>query len=296
MHTNSKSLFFAFVSLLLFAVSPLSAQKIKTVECQHVYYASENMSITEIKDNAIQQAKVQAIAKEFGSIVSQVSNLMEVEDNERSTSDFLSLTDVDVKGEWLETIEERVGNPVFEPDGIVWVDVYVKGKAREIVSAEIELDVKVLRNGTEDRFTDNVFLNGDELYLSFAAPTDGYLAVYLIDTDKEAYCLLPYQYQTDGIYQTKANKKYVFFSTNQAPADERAMVDEYTLTASSDEPEINYIYVVFSPNSFVKASDNHKEETLPRNLSYKKFQEWLAKCRKVDVAMSRKIFPITIKP
>ena len=145
----------------------------------------------------------------------------------------------------------------------------------------------------EDKFESDQFHSGDDLFLSFQSPVNGYLAVYLVDADNQAYCLLPYREQTDGIYSIKANQRYLFFNIKEAPQTERSYVDEYVMTCSHSS-EQNQIYVIFSPNQFVKATDNQSDATLPRELKFEDFQKWLTKCRKHDKEMNLRMMPIVI--
>ena len=50
------------------------------------------------------------------------------------------------------------------------VKVWIKGKIREIVSSHIDFDFHILRNGTDDKFDDDTFYGGDDLFLSFMSP------------------------------------------------------------------------------------------------------------------------------
>ncbi len=269
------------------------AQKVKEVKAVYTYSASEDIPLSQIKSTAIERAKIQAIADEFGTVVSQINTTRVENSNGQSTVDFLSLGGSEVKGEWIETIEESVSSPVFEQNMIV-VTATVRGRAREIVSAGVDFDAKILRNGTEDRFEDSNFRSGDDLYLSFTSPVDGYLAVYLIDAEQQAYCLLPYRNQKNGNFPIKANQRYLLFDSQAVPPTERTLIDEYTMTCSSSS-EQNYIYIIFSPQSFTKAIDNVSDEILPRNLTYDAFQRWLVKCRNKDENMKVQIVPIKIK-
>lgn len=264
----------------------------KTVEGEYTYHAPENVTMEQAKRTALDRAKIQALADEFGTIVSQ-SNATRVENKNGQTDvDFLSIGGSDVKGEWIETIGEPTYNIRYD-DGMLVVSVKVKGKAREIISAGIDFQTHILRNGTEDRFESDQFRSGDELYLSFQSPVNGYLAVYLIDAENQAYCLLPYRNQTEGIYPIKANQRYLFFNIKEAPLQERSYVDEYVMTCER-ESEQNQIYVIFSPNQFAKAIDNQSNASLPRELPYKDFQKWLVKCRKHDKEMNLRLILITI--
>ena len=268
------------------------AQRTKTVEAEYTYYAPENVTLEEARRTALTRAKLQAIADEFGTIVQQ-SNTTRIENrNGQSQVDMLSIGDSEVKGEWIETIGEPEYKISYE-QGMLVVTCSVKGKAREIVTAQLDLQVHVLRNGTEDKFESDTYKSGDDLYLSFLSPVKGFLSVYLVDDDAQAFCLLPYRAQQNGIYSVEANRRYVFFHEKSAPVEERSIVDEYTMTCQRST-EHNQIYVIFSPNQFAKASDLSINEGLPRQLGYKDFQQWLVKQRKHDTQMNVRMVPIDI--
>ena len=279
------------IALTLFSLS-VFAQKTKTVEGEYTYHAPENITLEQARRTALERAQIQALADEFGTIVSQ-TDISRVENNNGKTDvNFLSLGGTEVKGEWIETIGEPIYNIRYEGNMLV-VTCRVKGKAREIVSAQIDFTAKVLRNGTEEKFESDRFRNGDELYLLFQSPVKGFLAVYLADADGQAFCLLPYRNQTEGIYPILANQRYLFFNEKSAPREERPMVDEYVMTTERSS-EHNQIYIIFSPNQFVKATDGSITDGLPRQLSSDDFNKWLAKCRKYDKDMTLKMIPITI--
>ena len=213
--------------------------------------------------------------------------------NGSTQTDFTSLSSSDVKGEWLETI----GEPKYEisyEQGMLVVKCAVSGKARELVATQNSFVAKILRNGTEDRFESDNFKSGDDLYLSYQSSTKGYVAVYLIDDSKNAYCLLPYQSSQDGKVRVDANTRYVFFnSKTAAPLFQPADVDEYNMTCEK-AAETNYIYVISSPNPFIKAIDN-AVAGLPRELKYEDFQKWLTKNRTADKDMQVEIKTISVK-
>ena len=272
---------------------PVFSQKMKTVEGEYTYHAPENVTLEEAKRTALDRAKIQALADAFGTIVSQTNATHVQNRNGKSDIDFLSIGGSEVKGEWIETVGEPQYDISYE-QGMLVVKVSVKGKAREIVSTQIDIKAKVLRNGTEDKFESDEFRDGDDLYLSFVSPVSGYLAVYLVDAGQKAYCLLPYRSQTDGIYKVEANRRYVFFNIKEAPPQERQYVDEYVMTCSRSS-EYNQIYVIFSPQPFAKAADNASEETLPRELDFEDFQKWFTKCNIKDNKMQILLKSILIK-
>lgn len=278
--------------MILLSVCVVKAQKTLTVDANYTYHAPEDVSLSAAKQTALERAKIQAIADAFGTIVSESNSVRMTNRNGQSTVDFMSIGGSDVKGEWIETI----GEPKYQIDyngEMLTVSVNCKGRIREIVANEIDFQAKVLRNGTDDRFESDTFFSGDNLYLSFTSPVAGYLAVYLVDVGNMACCLLPYQAQQDGIYTVKANQRYVFFNIDEALPVEKPIVDQYRMS-SLYAVEQNQIYVIFSPQPFVKAADRTGDGEL-RELKGDEFQKWLAKCRKRDTSMSVKMIPIAIR-
>jgi len=280
---------------LAILVSPLLsfAQKLQTAGGSYVYYAPENVSLEAAKQTALERAKIQIIADKFGTIVSQSSTTRTNIRNGKTQTDFQLLGGSEVKGEWIETL----GEPRYEityAQGMLVVKVHVEGRVREIASAGVDFKARVLRNGIEEKFESDEFRDGDDLFLAFQAPVEGYLTVYLYDGD-QVYCLLPYRAEGNGSVKIDANQRYLFFSckhpTKGVAPD---CIDEYTLTCSRTM-ELNKLYVIFSPHPFTKAVDSEGgSETTPRMLDFDSFQTWLVKCRKRDVEMRMEIKNLTI--
>ncbi len=284
--------FYLIIALFLLFPTTFFAQQVKKVVGTYTYYAPEEVSLDCAKHTALERAQLEAIAETFGTDISQHNSTRVSNKNGHSDIDFLSISSSDVKGEWIETIGEPEYSINYE-QGMLIVKCTVKGIIREIDSAEIDIKSKVLRNGTEDRFESSEFRSGDDMFLSFQSPVDGYLAVYLLDDNGNAFCLLPYRNQTNGIQKISANTSYVFFSVEHVSLEERTLVDEYTLTCEHSM-ENNMIYVIFSPNSFIKANDNDNGELLPREIEAKAFQKWLAKVRRKDKYVNFSSKQITI--
>jgi len=283
---------FLLVVLSLCAALSVCAQSTKKVETSYIYRAAESVSIEQAKRIALERAQLEVIANTFGTKISQHNSTRVTNRNGESNVDFLNISSSDIQGEWIETIGEPQFDISYE-QGMLIVKCYVRGVIREITTSAVDISAKLLRNGQEDRFESTEFKSGDDLFLSFSSPVDGYLAVYLLDDDNNAYCLLPYRNQSDGIYRVSANKKYLFFSESAVPIEERSFVDEYVMTCERTY-ETNQIYIVFSPNPFVKANDKDNGNVLPRELDARSFQKWLAKIRKKDVNMTLQFKQISI--
>lgn len=281
------------IALLLISLASF-AQKTAKVKLDYVYYATASESLARAQESALKAAKIDAIAREFGTIVSSVSTSSsfyhERENGSTVSSDnFYELGSADVRGEWIETTKA----PTFDIQQIErGLSIHVRGEGviREVVMAPINFKALVLRNGTEDKYQSEVFHTGDDMFVSFTSPIDGYLSIYLVDNNHDAFCLLPYQEETDGAYQIAANKRYVLFSRkDEGNAEIKPIVDEMTIISDLDI-EYNQIYVIFSPNRYTKASDTQakalsNELQLPRQLSFHDFQKWLEKGKKHDKQM-----------
>ena len=265
---------------LLLLVSTLYAQKFKKVSSEYVYYAPENVTLENAKRTALERAKIQAIADNFGTIVSQKNTTFINNKNGESKTDFFAFGESEVKGEWIETIGEPQYTISYE-QGVLVVKVIVSGRIREIVTSQVDIRTAVLCNGTELKFARSDFKNGDDLYLYFNSPVNGYLTVYLLDeTAQMVYCLLPYRNSSELATRIEHDKPYIFFSTKFAEGNVH-LIDEYTMTCSQEQ-EYNVLYIIFSPNEFTKANSNATSGTLPKELTFKDFQKWLIKLKLND--------------
>lgn len=292
--TVRKSVLFLVMCL---ACCMVYAQKTKRVSATVVYHAPANVSLEQARFTALERAKIEAIAKEFGTIVSQTNVTRTQTHNGESSMDFSSLGMSEVKGEWIETIGEPEIIPSFE-QGMLVVKCTIKGKARELKSASVEFEAKVLRNGTEPKFASEEFKDGDRLYLSFQTPKDGYVAVYLLDAEKKAYCLLPYEADADGQEFVIHGQDYVFFSQKTELIDgfiERVVNEaDGIILGCEDNLEMNQIYIIFSPAPFTKAVD-HRDKYGLRYLSQEQFHKWLGESRSLNPQMSVEIKNIEVR-
>lgn len=283
-----------FIIVCLYSLSVGAfAQRIEKVRAEYIYHVPEDISLEEAKRISLERVKAQAIADKFGTIVSQSNNTLVSNRNGESFSDFFSFGGSEVKGEWIETI----GKPEYEVNyeqGMLVVKVIVSGRIREIVSAQIDLKVHVLCNGTDLKFARTDFKSGDDLYLYFQSPVNGYLAVYLLDeVSQMVYCLLPYKSSSEAVTPIEKDRPYIFFSSKHA-GEKGHSVDEYTMTCNNPV-ERNTIYVVFSLNEFAKANSNNVNELLPQELLFGEFQRWLVNARNRDKGMSVWKESVTIK-
>lgn len=284
----------ALCLVLLFPQFILHAQKTVTVHGEYTYVVPGDESLDQAKVTALERAKISILADTFGTVVGATSTIAVATENGSADISQFTLGESSVKGEWIETIGEPEYHILYSDTGLV-INVKVRGKAREIVSAGVDVSVRILRNGTDDRFEAADFKDGDDLYLSFSSPVSGYLGVYLFDGTENVYCLLPYRNQNESIFRTEAGRRYLFFSSEDTQGIVNPdVVDEYVMTCSG-RTELNRIYVIFSPREFYKADDRHSEDAaLPRTLSFEDFSRWLSSCRSRDDRMCVEIRDITV--
>jgi len=289
-----------FVFLLLIAAQAGYAQKIRKVSGTGMVRMGSNMTLDEARVKAEEDAKVNAIESVFGAYVEQQTDLYAT--NDETTYNIIGSTKV--KGEWIETTDIRFEDDfrtetgTYGEEQVRYVICHIKGKAREIVP-KANINFEVLN--TPDPASRTVdFYDGEQLYLWFKSPVNGYLSVYL-DDGNTAYCLLPDTYSpnefSSGVF-VKGDKDYLFFSPehNDLP---QSQVEEYEMFTNK-KIEYNTLYIIFSEDKFVKPvlkrKQNRDNRILPRSLPSAEFQKWLADQRAASSGFQDRRVKISIRP
>lgn len=269
----------------------------QTVEVEGIirYYAEPSLSPKEAKMRAVEQARIEALGRKFGTLITQ-DELSQM-DNQREY--FSQLSTSEVKGEWIKDLTPpEVKLIETTPDDIFVYEAKVRGLARPVSNDAADFETFVLRNGTDKRYISTDFKESDKLYLYFKAPSDGYVAAFMIDEQQNVFCLLPHESSLDGLQKVKHDQEYIFFS-KQYDADFE-YGDGLNVTCADEHLELNRIYIIFSPKSFVKP--NVSETTsigqdgfiLPRQLGLKEFSKWMTTACSRDKQMGRKVIRIKI--
>lgn len=268
--------FVLFCCVTLYIIG-VSAQTTKKVIGAYTYYAPENISLEEAKHIAVNRAKIAAISDAFGTLVTQNNSTIISNKNGQSDNRFFSIGGSEVKGEWIETTKEPTFNTSFQ-QGMLVVSVELEGVIRKTSNEQLSLSAKILRNGTSSKYESDDFRNGDDMYLLFSAPTDGYLVAYMYDElSQSAVCLLPYINNTIGYQRIKGGEEYLFFK--QGVNEEHA--DEYTLTTTGEAPEFDTLYLLFSREPIYMAGSNISVNDVGmRSISYNDFVKYLTSTRK----------------
>jgi len=295
-----KKLLLAILTILLFI--PIYAQQPKSKNvCGEIdYVVPETQTLAEAKQTALTQARLQAIADEFGTIVSQTSTVAIHNANEKSNTTFNSFSENDVRGIWIEDTKEPSLSVIYQNEMMV-IHAKVCGKARELKNNPVELEVKTLSYGNynnkqhPDRpgYETTQFKNGDFYGVRFRTPVKGYVALFLRDENTGiVYTQLPYEGTNGYAREVKSNQAYVFMN-NQDP--------EYTYGSSSilttdRKMEHNTLIVVFSKKEFhlsLPDSEHAVKERFPE-IELSKFQKWIHSLRNFDETVQVEEIVITI--
>ena len=285
----------AFIVLCLTAatLAAVAAPQVITVEGAFTFYGDDSHSRKDCDRLALEGARLNALAKAFGTVLSQ-NTLSDIRsDNRGETGTFAQISATDVKGEWLEDIGLPEYTRTMDGDGNMIVSCRIRGKARAISNEAPDFIAEVLRNGNTRGQSGTQFRSGDQMALFVRTPVDGYLVVYLVGADRRAYTLLPYIQSEGGYARIRHGRDYVFFDVASADPTSAEEVDEMIL--STDQPvEYNTVYVIFSPKPFNKAPDEFHGDGVPRSLPFNDFYSWFGKARRTDPSMAAKVIPITI--
>jgi len=278
------------LTVLGLAAAPAAFGNDKVLTGEATFYAESYHSMNDCRDGALQKARVNALAAEYGRTVSDHTTSVDQTSGRGEENFFQALSTTEVRGEWIADVGEPKFDVSLGNDGLYVVKCTVRGKTRPFSNEAVEFKATVLRNGDGARFADTGFKSGDVMRVLFQAPVDGYLAAYLACPDGNVYTLLPYLSSNGADAKVKGGKEYVLFSPVTKDLGEP---DEMKLV-TSDPVERNQLYVVFSPNPFSRVNDTASEGNAPRSLSFKEFSSWIAKARSRDPKMGMVMTPITI--
>jgi hypothetical protein len=249
-----------------------------------------NMTRDDARKEVRQLAIVNAIENVLGTYVEQETNIDIVE----GQTNFKILGNTKVKGEWLETKDEkfeeftRQAEGEFGDETEIWISCRISGVVREIVKPKLAFQAQSL-NCPQVQCRTEKYYRGEYLYLYFRTPTDGYLTIYLQDPEA-VYRLLPYG-EMMGQYlnavPVRADREYLFFSNDPQhdyfPGFPTDRVDELEMWTEYEKEYVN-LYVIFSTVPFNKPILNagkviHQGMSLPKSLTTKAFNAWIKENR-----------------
>lgn len=272
----------------------------------------------EVRERALQQAKIDALEKAFGQIVIQgnstyIKNVQTGQQAETQTV-FNMLGQTSVKGEIIELQKEdykfidrkeRVGN---DRKTFHYVICKIKALAREISPDAINFQAFPLSGNTKNNKTDQFYL-GDDIYFYFQSPVSGYVSIYVdISGTGVTERILPYQYVPNDFENgmpVEADKEYIFFSTareHQYYPKRAVQIDEIAAYPEKQAEHWRF-FVVFSKNPvnkpMLRKPNPEKEEgkiewELPKRLKSEDFQRWKIKQQSMRSDMQVKVIDVNV--
>lgn len=292
------------ILLSLFFSLPLWAEKKgKIVETGATYTMEipSYMSFAQACREGLTKARNEAIDNVFHSNVGSGTEIEIRNENGSSDISLRSIVRSTVRGIWLGDVDKPKYERKISEDGRDFLDITVKGKVRELVTAGVPLEVLPLRVKPDKQLGTNKFRHGDDFFLYFKSPIDGYLTVFLFDTTTDEVCyMLPYHSSGTGSYRINHNEEYIFFSPETAKAND-GDIDELVMTCSKrGVEEYDELYIVFSPNKYSKANSNIGQQKidegliLPERMDYMGFNSWLMKYQQKDEDMQVIRIPVQI--
>jgi hypothetical protein len=277
------------IALIFFLILklPLYSQNVVRVQGEYQVRQEDNITRDEAKQKAAELAMINAIEKEFGTLVAQETN-MRLKDNKVSYSIIGSTR---VSGDWIGTLDKQFiiqCRPV-NTNGVenveVWITCRMEGKARKALPRP-KLEVQTL-NCPQTLCRTSIFKSGESLHISFKSPVDGYLSVF-IDEGDTTRRLFPYgSMGTLSSFKVTGDREYVLFSDQKAPDYFSGYKSEEIHLVTNKEIENDLIYVVFSESEYYKPVLTQVKEieggySLPKSMKTSVFTDWLGQnCEKL---------------
>lgn len=293
----------------------LLAQAIKTETGDYTIRVESDKSEQETALKGIEQARINAIKKAFGEKILQVNNslLENYEGNGKVESQtIVTLTsETYANGEWLEDIKDPKIEKEFI-DGALWLKITVFCKVRELSNQTNQALSCFTASCPDFKCKTTIFNDGQDFYMYFKSPVNGFLAAYLeVPKEGKTYRLLPYQSQaSQGSLIILADKEYFFFSPNHVSKEIKSFVDEISITLyDKSVPESNCLILVFSEktqfgkplldnskNHLGKGTNSEESPILPASIGITDFNKWLINLRHQAKDLQVDRFLFTIKP
>lgn len=280
------------ILMLVFNSSSFSQQLERSSGSANVL-VENTMTKNEAREQAHELAIINAIENAFGTYVEQETDI-----TIQGGRDYFSIIGATkVKGDWIETIKKTYKEDtrsISTKNGIeneIWITCNITGKVRKSTNLKAAINYETL-NTPDKRSRRRDYDSGENLYLYFKSPVDGYLSVFLEDEDS-VYRLLPDPSMTGKEFSAvsvKADQEYILFSKDNEVNNFGGKARECELFTQPNQNEVNKLYLIFSEDRYVKPTLEPEKPldykgqnyTTPQSLRKKDFKKWLADNRARD--------------
>ncbi len=284
------------------------SQKTERVSGSYSMVIESYMSDDQAEAIALEQARLQAMADNFGTKISQSTRTRMETANGMTDTRFSSIANSFVNGIWIEDSREPVYTKQDRGDER-WITCEIVGQARRVVKAAPEFIAKPIKCLDINCATQE-FKDGERIFFYFKSPVDGFLSIYFdLPNENISQMLLPYPSMKGNTLKIEADKEYFLFRIDpKYNYTDLSVVEEYYLYTNDPVQETDLIYVIFSTEDYFKPSmdidqkefvtetgtDASEFTGFPKSGESKKFRKWLNKNVSINENMFLEVIDITI--
>lgn len=275
------------VILFIFTLLPLTLSAAKEVEIAGncVYVLPADMSESEGRDIAVSRAISQALADRFGTFISSEIWTDITNDSGVSSVSLRQLGNSLVRGEWIRHLNEPNIKKSISADGSTVIEASVRGLAREVANNFV--DLKAYLSSPSVDYEQNRYKDGERFTLHFKSPVKGFLSVFLADENDDVCRLLPFSADAASHVNVDPMQPYDFFTSQRG-------IEEQYMFQTLKSRERNVVYLIFSPNDFIRPLDTYYESRNLRILKAGEFFDWLARVKSFDPDLQVRTIPVEI--
>jgi hypothetical protein len=261
--------------IFLLSTATLFAQKEKEVKASYSMELPKNITIEQLEQRCIEQARLKAIGDAFGLVLSETTVDNSQESNAGFNNSFAVLTKTNVQGEWLRDKTEPQLN--WEPSGkTLKLTVNVHGVVREFPKtgkAKIEIH---LSNDSKMSNDITLFKDGQDLFASFQSSSKGNLSVFYVDhSSNEVYRLIPSATNNDlNTVEVLSDKVYPLFQTVSPFSDNRSIPALSLSIPNGKDLQMDELVFVYSPKDIRKPSLTYNADARMYLMKYSDFEQW----------------------
>jgi hypothetical protein len=262
---------------LIFTLSTatLFAQKEKEVKASYSMELPKNITMEQLEQRCIEQARLKAIGDAFGLVLSETTVDNSQESNAGFNNSFAVLTKTNVQGEWLHDKTEPQLN--WEPsEKTLKLTANVHGVIREFPKtgkAKIEIH---LSNDSKMSNDITLFKDGQDLFASFQSSSKGNLSVFYVDhSSNEVYRLIPSATSNDlNTVEVLSDKVYQLFQT-VSPFSENKSIPALSLSLPNGKDlQMDELVFIYSPADIRKPSLTYNTDARMYLMNYNDFEQW----------------------
>lgn len=283
--------------LLFFALiltTSCHAQKQVTVKATYDMALPRNLSMEQLETRCIQEAKIKAIQKEFGTRNSQVTvnNVKEV--NGAFSEEFESRITQQENAEWLKDLEEPVIKWTYGANSLS-VEVTVTGIIQSFPD-EGNVSLKI-ETASDESFSNPTtdFKSGASFYMNLIASSSGFVTVYYKSSDNNrVYRVLP-KNSNMNMCEIAPDKKYYACTNHQKTESQLDSEGLRFYLGDNVNFQTDELIVIYSKKECVKPILSLEAKDEPYGLSFSEFTDWKLGLYKSNNQVTIKTIPIFIR-